>query len=311
MDIIDFIKYSNNLDNKKKLLEQINALKYNINLFNDYTFGIEFEFELINQDKLKYLNYPNILNNWVVKDEQCNEEVLEISSPILNYDMQSLKEVKLICDIITNKMLGYTSDECGCHIHIGFDVFKKAMELKNLYTIYCNNENIFYLMSNKCNSEMRRNVKYYANPMSVKIENYINNGYFDNENDLFNFVQKMKIIQKDRFNSINIFNAFSIIKNTIEFRCPNGELDYNEILLNIILYLKLIDASKKGISSDEINFFISDEVNEESKKDVLLNLLFEDNSQLIELFNDRYETNYEANQKVNRLIRYKSKVLFK
>lgn len=311
MDNIDFIKYSNNLENKKYLLEQINVLKYNINLLYNYTFGIEFEFELCNQDKLKYLNYPNILNNWVVKDEQCNEEVLEIASPILNYDIKSLKEIKLICDIITNKMLGYTSDECGGHIHIGFDAFEKVLELKNLYTIFCNNENIFYLISNKSNSEMRRNVKYYALPMSVKLENYINNGYFDNENDLFNFVQKMKTIQVDRFNSINILNAFSITKNTVEFRCPNGELDYNEILLNIILYLKLIDASKKGISKDEINFFVSEKVNEESKKDVLLNLLFEDNSQMIELFNKRYETNYEANQKINRLIRYKSKVLFK
>ena len=118
--------------------------------------------------------------------------------------------------------------------------------------------------------------------------------------------------QEDKMVAINFFNAFSLRKNTIEFRISNGQIKYEEILLNMILYLKLVDIAinNKKIDNKLYEYVTSINVPEEERKTLLLNLLFHENRVLIDKFNERYETNNEINSKLQRTIHYNRQVRF-
>ena len=112
--------------------------------------------------------------------------------------------------------------------------------------------------------------------------------------------------------AINFSNVFSFRKNTVEFRISNGQTKYEEILLNMVLYLKLVDTAikYKKIDPKLFNYITDINVPEEERKSLLLRLLFKDNQTLIDKFNERYETNNEINSKLQRTIHYNRQVRF-
>lgn len=296
---------------KKQILESINILMHKISLLKNYTFGLELETS--NENAAYYLDRKYIFNNWFFQDEASVDFGLEITSPVLNYSENALKEIKYICQM-TEKIGAKITPTCAGHIHIGFNAFRNENELKMLYMLFCNNENIFYLISNHKNSLIRPKCFNVARPLSLDLNEAISSGKFKNTVDLFDFVRIMNGVQGDRFASINLQNAFTKNKNTIEFRAPNCEINYDELVLNIILYLKLVDASIRYSNikkiKGEFDFLVSNIPNDKEKCDVLLNLLFDKDTYLISKFQERFEENYLINKKVGRIIKKSETIKF-
>ena len=302
---------TNTAGGKKQILESINILMHKISLLKNYTFGLELETS--NENAAYYLDRKYIFNNWFFQDEASVDFGLEITSPVLNYSENALKEIKYICQM-TEKIGAKITPTCAGHIHIGFNAFRNENELKMLYMLFCNNENIFYLISNHKNSLIRPKCFNVARPLSLDLNEAISSGKFKNTVDLFDFVRIMNGVQGDRFASINLQNAFTKNKNTIEFRAPNCEINYDELVLNIILYLKLVDASIRYSNikkiKGEFDFLVSNIPNDKEKCDVLLNLLFDKDTYLISKFQERFEENYLINKKVGRIIKKSGTIKF-
>ena len=92
---------------------------------------------------------------------------------------------------------------------------------------------------------MRKYYASYARPISVYLENAIYLNKLSDTKDLFDFMYELNCCQEDRLVAINFSNVFSFRKNTVEFRMSNGQTKYEEILLNMVLYLKLVDTAVK------------------------------------------------------------------
>ena len=313
-DIVQRINYSNTILGKRKLLSPP-SIFYDLKFLRKYSFGVELESAV--DDYLVYSNLKKMLSSWHLKGETSVKNGLEITSPILHYTKGDLGQLEYVCSFL-HEIGAIQTNECGGHVHIGFDFFKSIEELQNLYMLYCSNENLFSFLANRENSIIRPNIIVYASSISEKLEKAILSGTFNRSMDMFEFVKTIKDIQGDRLVNLNLFNAYSIKKNTIEFRASNGEDNYRELLLNIILYLKLVDLSielarfRKGSPAyDELQFLISQNSLEIDRVKEFLHLFFGDNQELIDLFLNRYETNSEINKYNSSLIRTRNKVEFK
>ena len=108
----------------------------------------------------------------------------------------------------------------------------------------------------------------------------------------------MKEVQKDRYTSLNILNALNPDKRTIELRLPNGTIDFKELNLNIILYTRILEKAKYFSEnvSDKIALkkllSLSSDMDILDKKNILLDILFDDDYELKNILYDRFEANY-------------------
>ena len=308
-DAFNRVIYSNTLFSKQKELNELNPLFYNLNLAKNYS--IVLELETYHENYQMFLNLERFLVNWVFKEETTVTNGVEINSNILYYNKKSLRELLYLCNFL-NEYDFKINDECSNHIHIGFDAFNSVKEVKTLLELFANNENIFYMMANEKETPLRKYYASYARPISVYLENAIYLNKLSDTKDLFDFMYELNCCQEDRLVAINFSNVFSFRKNTVEFRISNGQTKYEEILLNMVLYLKLVDTAIKYKKIDPKLFdYITDiNVPEEERKSLLLRLLFKDNQTLIDKFDERYETNNEINSKLQRTIHYNRQVRF-
>lgn len=292
------------LSEKDELLNKIYNLKKsdipNENLFmfpnikNDITFGVELE--CFSSYYLLLSKYERFLSSWMVKEEKTVDNGIEFSSPIFKYNKESLNELKFVCDFLRDNDFLYSSSSGG-HIHIGFNAFKNAKHLYSFYKIYVICEKELFLLLNRANSKIRDNAIIFAKAISNKLESlYKYDLKFNSMEDevcyLYNHVN-------DRSSSLNISNVYFGIKNTLEFRFPNIEMNYEYLHENIVFILKLIEISNI-VKTYDIKNLLSYE--ESQKVDYLLKLLFFDNDYLYNVFSFRYKQNYEVN-KENPLIR--------
>ena len=308
-DAFNRVIYSNTLFSKQKELNELNPLIYNLNLAKNYSIGLELE--TYHENYQMFLNLERFLVNWIFKEETTVTNGVEINSNILYYNKKSLRELLYLCNFL-NEYDFKINDECSNHIHIGFDAFNSVKEVKTLLELFANNENIFYMMANEKETPLRKYYASYARPISVYLENAIYLNKLSDTKDLFDFMYELNCCQEDRLVAINFSNVFSFRKNTVEFRMSNGQTKYEEILLNMVLYLKLVDTAVKYKKIDPKLFdYITDiNVPEEERKSLLLRLLFKDNQTLIDKFDERYETNNEINSKLQRTIHYNRQVRF-
>lgn len=302
------IIYSGSLLDKKRDLES--PLIYGIKLAKNYSIGVELE--TYHEYYQMFLNLERILKDWPLKEETTVTNGVEINSNIMYYNKKSLSELLYVCNFL-NENDFKVNDECSNHIHIGFSAFKSVKEIKTLLELFANNENIFYMMANEKESPLRKYYASYARPISVSLENTIYLNKLSDTKDLFDFMFELQSFQEDRLMALNLSNAYSTRKNTIEFRMSNGQTKYEEVLLNIILYLKLVDISinYRKIDKSLYEFITNIETSEEERKNLLLHLLFKENPLLIEKFDERYTSNNEINSKLQRTIHYNRQVKFK
>lgn len=295
--------------NIRKDLDYLNPKIYDITLTKNYSIGVELETR--HKDYLMFLNQGIMLSDWILKSEPSVSYGVEINSNIMHYNKKSLRQLLFVCNYLRD--FGFeVNDECSNHIHIGFDVFKKVEELKTLLELFANNENIFFMLANEKETPLRSYIHGYAKPIAISLEKAIHSHEIRNTRNFYEFIFELQKVQDDRMKAINLLNVFTQNKKTIEFRLSNGQTNYEEILLNIILYLKLVDISLNYKKIDKKFFYYITDVNvpEEERKSLILNLLFGENSALIDKFNERYETNNELNGVLQRKIKPTSQIRF-
>lgn len=306
---------------EKEILESYDGSS-KINLPKEMTIGVEIESEGPVSAKLANDYYVEDLieglDDWKMdEDGSLEEEIdyytnevngIEFISPILRSDGDSEQPIYQVCTFL-NYCRQRANENTGGHIHIGADYLTNINAYKNLIEIWANSEKILYTIANK-EGEAPREVEEYAAPFSKKIEDAIENGL--EEENLEQFINKVKEIQGERYSSINFQNLGDEKKNTIEFRLCNGTIDPKTWIENINLFGGIVVASqelsviqekknngqtiteeeqKKLIAFEKITTLDNREANEEDKLKALLELAINKDEQGI--YFNRYSTNKE------------------
>lgn len=274
-------------------------------LKEDMTFGIELEMVGRKANNLLLLNDRRLLKRWEIKTEEIGINGLEVTSPILHYQLSDMNELYNICAFLKKNDFEVTQG-CAGHIHVGSHTLDTVQAFKMFYYLYLNCERILYLISNEPGTLPRSGFMRYARPISSDFQDYVSKEQIDFENihDVDTFIKE---IQKFQFqtqfedgrnrgvNVLNINNG-SKRKNTIEFRIPNGSLNPDMIHENIKLFGSLVLTSKKLTQTKitkekkKILSLLGSSSKEIEKVQALLSLLFEDLEDRM-IFLERYLTN--------------------
>ncbi len=240
--------------NGSDLLELFNLLddyyieyRDSLNFSKDITFGLELEFENVKYRKL--LDKFNALKSeWIMKHDPSLDDGAEINSPILTDEKIYWDQLKKICLFVQKN--GHVGLNSGGHVHIGAHILENEklyfLNFVKLWSVY---ENVIFRF---CYGEFlteRVNMYKYAAPVS----NDFWNAYNILKNNLDNI--KKRFLYEDR-RAVNLdnflFDCGYFLKNTIEFRCPNGTLDPVIWQNNVNLFVKLLKYSKSNNFNDDL-----------------------------------------------------------
>lgn len=355
-EILESLKkrFVSNTTNKKNLSTSDTS---NVDIPEQLTLGIELEMFVKNQDiknpktAIKFENICSNINDdmceivnylgwnfghdesirWNVDGREVNDGI-EITSPILNSKEYNIREeINNICKLafLSNCTVNNT---CGMHVHVGANYLENAQAYLNLLELWCNNEDLLYLISNPPNDLVResalRNIDPQADCWSTLIKSGLERGSLIIDKDDTVKEVKNKLIKFQKANptiSSGIdpntgkssakrqrgLNFLSLEKyGTIEFRIHNGSIDSKTLCENINLdsglivfsqYLSLIQGKKPSELSEEeievLNRFEKitskkDEITLNERLDTLLNLIIPKN-QNKDIYIERYLTNIE------------------
>lgn len=259
----------------------------------DITVGVELE--LYNKDVVNYKGFSTVLKNYVVAGDPTLKKGIEVISPVIGYNKEDLQRLKSVCKLLKECDF-YTGKACGGHVHIGANYLSRKEDYFMLLYLYSNCEDIIYLISDKEGSVKRSDAGIYAKKVKDVIVKAVRDGVISNEQNFNDFVKTLRHLSNSRYKGLNLNNLGSDDKNTIEFRMPNGEMEFKEILANIKLFAMLIqkshDLNDKCDKEQELEI-IGSNVSDKKKLEAFLNVLFDDEE-------DRkvYKNRYRANNKL-------------
>lgn len=260
----------------------------------DMTIGVEIEavgeYARIIREKRGQL-----LGQWDIKSDDSIKNGVEITSKVLHYNHEDMNQINNVCDFAEKNELS-ADDSCGGHLHFGSNFLVNSTSWYWLYYMYCNCEKIFYLISNEPGVIPRTGIDGYAKPISKQIQGYLERqDSFENMSDTIAILQSMF---EEHYAGINISNIGKV-RETIEFRIPNGTVNPKVIEQNILLFGNLLKLARKlsilpldKTTFTLINTFDSSNDNEEEKVHLLLSLLFKE-EKLRDIFYERYRVNRE------------------
>lgn len=260
---------------------------------NKITIGVELE--CCNKEIDNYTKTKTLLNHFDVKRDTTVRSGLEITSPIMHYDMENLTLLKSLCELLKENKF-YTDTSCGGHIHIGSNYFTTKEDYLMLLYLYNNCEEILYYITDRENTKKRPSFDRYATKSKKAYIGAIDEGLFKKENFNKEITSIFNKINPDRYRGLNFKNIDSLTKQTIEFRMPNGEIDFTELLANIKLFSRLIEMSHKLNyleKTDPIKvkaFLIGETKSDIEKLNLLLDILFTTESEK-QIYIDRYTKN--------------------
>lgn len=260
---------------------------------NKITIGVELE--CCNKEIDNYTKTKTLLNYFDVKRDASVRSGLEITSPIMHYDMENLTLLKSLCGLLKENKF-YTDNSCGGHIHIGSNYFTTKEDYLMLLYLYNNCEEILYYITDRENTKKRPSFDRYATKSKEAYIGAIDEGLFKKENFNKEITSIFNEINPDRYRGLNFKNIDSLTKQTIEFRMPNGEIDFTELLANIKLFSRLIEMSHKLNyleKTDPIKvkaFQIGETKSDIEKLNLLLDILFTTESEK-QIYIDRYTKN--------------------
>lgn len=217
--------------------------KDELNIDNNITFGIEIEYEGINESVVDDFINANY-SDWESTSEQSISKGGEIISPILTDSKRIWKDIKDICTYLKNNN-AITDNDAGAHLHIGSSILgeniKKWHTFLGLYTAF---EDVLYKYSCGEQINMRKNVKVYAYPIAIDLA-YIYKSIKATRN-----VKNLPLVLdvEHKFQGLNLKNTdFDNPskygqKNTIEFRMPNGTKEEVIWQNNVNTFIHLLKA---------------------------------------------------------------------
>lgn len=280
---VKFLLNSNNSANKKKQ----DKIIYPLDIDPEITFG--FELELINDNIQKFINIPCLMENFTITKDGSVVGGLEVVSPIFHYETKTLNQIKNLCNMLS--MTNFTTnDTCSFHVHIGADYLKTKEDYLNLLYLYFNTEDIIYKITDRSSTQKRLGITKYASKLKGDLKDNFEEIKTDSKD---NIISSLKKVAKTRYRGLNLQNINNKEKNTIEFRMSNGELEFDELLANIRLFLKIIEVSHQiKNKKDKYALFImlGKCKNERKRLELLLTLLFDKQSDR-DIYFERYDSN--------------------
>ena len=252
----------------------------------------------------EWLLKKKILEDWDVKDDSSLEDGVEISSPKMTDSKVSVENIYIICEALA-RCNEHTSERCGGHIHIGANYLKSKEAYMNLFDIWGNAERLIYKISNQKGEIPRYCIPEYAAPISSKLNEALEKETINlaDEESLDNFICQVINAEESRFTGLNLLNVINS-KKTIEFRIPNGSINPDTWIENIMLFGRMIEVSEKLAEiekKDEIiqtprekeqlrlRNALKEDIDEKEKLEILLDMLFtEEEQDKKQVYVDRY-----------------------
>lgn len=235
----------------------------NLDIDEDLTFGLEVEFEALDEDDYYNDSLRNVrseiyneteLSRWNVTIDDSLDSGGEVDSPILIDSVEDWESLELVCSIV--EKYGEATEHCGGHIHVGTQCIgnNKSTWLKflKLWSVY---ENIIYRFTNGITVYPRYDIKEYANPVSDDFRKAYN--IIDKINSDYISLEKIRKIafRIGRYSAVNLTNIVSLTNmkpyNTIEFRSPNGSLEPVIWQNNTMLFANILRACKESDFDDD------------------------------------------------------------
>ncbi len=176
----------------------------------------------------------------------------EVVSPILQNKVQDLKELKTICHVL--KRLGANvNGTCGAHIHFDAAFLEdNTIYIQNLILLYMCYEDILYRFAAGEQLTMRPGFHKYAATLNSSIdlktlERYL---YEEQPFDEFcdNFIKNRPLKCDGLCDGLylrRLDHSLGNNINTIEFRIPNGTLNYDVWFNNINTFGLMMEFAKK------------------------------------------------------------------
>ena len=223
--------------------------------FDKYiTFGLELEFENAMNDRIES-ELCRVLPNgdWTIKSDSSLHNGAEINSPVLRDTKNSWENLKKVCSVV--EPLASIDINSGGHIHIGTQTLgKKRESWLNFIKLWSAYENIIFRFTYGEFLTARPSIQRYAEPTAKEFwQDY---EYLKSENASLETI--ISELDCQRFQAVNFENVkrhkcnkFDI-KNTIEFRCPNGTLDPAIWQNNVNLFVRLLCYSKNSAFDDDL-----------------------------------------------------------
>lgn len=266
----------------------------------------------------------NLFDKWNIKVESSVDGI-ETVSPIITDNEEQVEEIYTVCELLKEGNQRIDSN-CGGHIHIGFSALNNNIYAVDfLEEMFANCERILYIISNAKGEIPELRIFNFALPIGRKFkerntilkfqeeEKYrngksreidIDEAKKEIKSDLQKRMLFDKKIQVERFSDLNLMNVHEV-KNTIEFRAPNGTLNPDTWIENIKLYGRLVEKSeelaeiyqKENRTEEEERILkqeekLTTEISDDEKFEILMQLLFEKDEKNIYI--ERYVANKQA-----------------
>ncbi len=223
-------------------------LRNTLDIKRSITFGLEIEYEYANNEEIsKELGDLLYVDRWVLKKDGSLEKGGEISSPVLNDNETTWKELKRVCKVIIEH--ARIGDKSSSHVHIGSHILeKKENYYVNFMRLWSAYENIIFRFCYGEYLNNRPNIVKYAKPVSKLLKD--NCDKFD-KNEI-SFLHLLFNLSNTRYQAVNFENLKYTYSrnygsyNTLEFRCPNGSLEPTIWQNNVNLFVKLLEYSKNN-----------------------------------------------------------------
>ena len=285
----------------KSLLDFIESFKIQskeISIDNDIdskiTIGVELE--TCHKDIDSLLLLKEMPHKYRIMRDGSVLNGFEIVSPILHHTKEDMNNLNNICDILKYNSF-YTDFSCGGHIHLGADYLENIDEYKMFLHLYCNFEDIIYLICNRQHSKGRASIVKFAQKTKEKYIMAEKAGLFDGDYEsIEDFKEKIIELNENRYKGLNVYNLRKNRINTFEFRMANGEIEFNELYYNIKLYTRLLQVSKElaNIKEDDPRYEYLEVLNkplkQKDKLNLLLALLFKNETDR-NIYRERYNKN--------------------
>lgn len=230
-------------------------LRNRLGFNDDVTFGLELEFENANKGEIvNLLNMTKLNKEWFFKNDGSLNNGSEINSPILKDTYKSWNDLKKVCNIVSS-FASISLNSAG-HIHIGTQVIGgKINSWLNFIKLWSTYENVIFRFLYGEFLTPRPKITNYASPMMIQLMEDYAKLNLESNLQTKDIVNQIRHRRRQAINFYNVHNFDKItLKNTIEFRSPNGTLDpviwqnNLDLLVNILLYSKSDDYNDDIVS---------------------------------------------------------------
>lgn len=227
-------------DSEKKEQSYMNTIDPIDALPDILGFGVEIEVKGP-KSNLILENEGYLFHEYRIKEEKTVNDGVEFISPVLHFRSDDIKSIYEVCNFAINNdfVVDY---QCGGHIHFSSKYLDSYFAWYLMYYLYTKLERILFIISNREGATPRMFIENFASPFGktyVSVLDKINS--LKSEED---FIREVQRISGDKTDAINIKNI-GVRMDTIEFRMPNGEIDANIIVENVLLFGNLLVLARK------------------------------------------------------------------